>query len=64
MGKATETVERLSSRPLTPAEIRVRKAAAEISDEDVVATLEGTLEKRAPAETPRPVHRAPQQTWD
>jgi hypothetical protein len=53
MGKATELDDRLSTQLLTPAEIRARKAASEISDDDVVATLDGKLIKHAPAEVPR-----------
>jgi hypothetical protein len=64
MGKATKLADRLSSTPLTPTEIRERKAAAELGDDDVVATLEGKLEKRTPAKAPQPVFRAPTQTWD
>jgi hypothetical protein len=64
MGKATEFDDRLSTQLLTSDEIRARKAATEIGDDDVVATLDGTLVKHAPAEAPRPVFRSPQQTWD
>jgi hypothetical protein len=64
MGKATEFDDRLGVQVLTPAEIRARQAAAEISDDDVVATLDGQLVKRAPAAAPRVIQQAPQQTWD
>lgn len=65
MGKATELDDRLATQLLTPAEIKARKTAAEVSDDDVIATLDGKLVKRStPVEAPRPVVRAPQQTWD
>lgn len=63
MGKATELDTTL--RPLTAAEIAARKAATEIADPDVRATLDGRLVKKpAPSQAPREVYRSPQQTWD
>jgi hypothetical protein len=64
MGKATELDDQLSVRPLSPAEIADRNAAAE-SGGEVQATLDGQITKQPrPSEAPRVVLRAPQQTWD
>lgn len=63
MGKATELDDTI--RPLSATEIAARRAAMEIADEDVVATLDGRLVKKPkPTEAPRVVMPAPRQTWD
>lgn len=72
MGKATDKKEQLSRRFQTPDEIRSREAAAEIGREDVVATLNGTFERRGvpqqqsatATESPTRPYQAPQGIWD
>lgn len=64
MGKATERSEEIRSRPLTPDEIRARHNAAELRDQDTVATLDGTFEKVQPGQSARVIQRAPEDTWD
>jgi hypothetical protein len=64
MGKASELVDRLSSQPLTPLEVKARKAAAEISDDDIVVTSDGKLEKPTPSGVPRMVQQVPAPKWD
>jgi len=64
MGKATELDDELSTRPLSAAEIRARRAAAQ-SGGKVEATTDGQLVRPAePSEAPKVVHTAPTQTWD
>jgi len=65
MGKATELVDDLMARPLSPQEIQKRQDAAR-PRHDLIATLDGQLVERAPtpAQAPRVVRQAPQQTWD
>jgi hypothetical protein len=65
MGKATELVDDLIARPLSPDEIRARREAARLRP-NLVATLDGKLVEPAPAPTqaPQVVSRAPQETWD
>lgn len=63
MGKATDLEN--SIRPLSAAEIAARRAAVEIADDDVEATLDGRLVKRPKlSEAPRVVQPARTQTWD
>lgn len=65
MGKATDLVDDLIARPLSPDEIRARQEAAR-PRQDLVASLDGQLVEPAPTrlQTPRIVRQAPQQTWD
>jgi hypothetical protein len=65
MGKATELVDDLIARPLSPKKIQERQKAATTSRK-LVATLDGQLVEPAPTQTkvPRVVQQAPQQTWD
>jgi len=65
MGVATDLVDDLVARPLSPREIHERREAAKPAKE-LVATLHGQLVEPAPTpvEAPRIVRQAPQQTWD
>lgn len=65
MGKATDVVDDLLTRPLSAEEIRRRQEAAKPRGK-LVATLDGKLVEPAttPTEQPRVVVSAPQQTWD
>jgi hypothetical protein len=64
MGKATELVDDLIARPLSPAEIRARQEAAK-PRHNLVATLDGQfVEPAPPDQAPRVVRQAPQRTWD
>ena len=65
VGKATELVDDLVARPLSPKEIQERQKAA-AAPRKLVATLDGQLVEPAPTLTkaPRVVQQAPQQTWD
>jgi len=65
MGKATELVDDLISRPLSPKEIREQQEAAK-PRHNLVATLDGKLVEPAPTptQTPREYRQAPRQTWD
>jgi DNA-binding response OmpR family regulator len=65
MGKATELIDDLIARPLSPDELRARREAAK-PRHNLVATSHGQLVEPAPAPTqaPRVVRQAPQQTWD
>lgn len=47
MGKASAALDKIRTRPLTPAEIRARQAAREIGDKDVKVTSDGQF-VRAP----------------
>lgn len=62
MGKASEVADLL--KPLSASQVKARKAALEIADPDVVATLEGSLEKKAPARAPKVVQPPQPRTWD
>jgi hypothetical protein len=62
MGKASEIAGRL--KPLSHSQVKARKVAAEIADPDVIATLEGSLEKKAPQRAPQVVQPSQPRTWD
>lgn len=65
MGKATAFEDRLAIRRLSPQEAAARKAAAELADEDVQPTLDGTFVKHAgQSEPPVEVVRAAHKPWD
>lgn len=64
MGKATELVEGLRNRPLTADEIRSRRAAMEISDDDAVVTSDGTFETSTPQGVPRQIAQVEPEPWD
>jgi predicted Zn-dependent protease len=65
MGKASALDDYLETHPLTPAEIKLRRAAEQISDPDIEVTLDGGLIKRTtPAAAPTVVQQAPDRTWD
>jgi hypothetical protein len=66
MGKATELSDYLQTHPLTPEEIRLRRAAEAISDPDTEVTLAGTFVKPPPkpAAAPTVTYQAPTRTWD
>jgi hypothetical protein len=65
MGVANDLVDDLVSRPLTSEEIQRRREAAKPATR-LVGTLDGQLVEPAPtpAQAPRVVQQAPQQTWD
>jgi hypothetical protein len=65
MGKATELLDDLIARPLSPQEVQERREAARPKTK-LVGTLDGRLLEPAPTplEAPRVVRQAPQQTWD
>lgn len=69
MGKATDLDDYLETHPLTPGEIKERRAAKE-SGGEVEATTDGQLITRPkpaearPAKAPVVVVQAPRQTWD
>lgn len=63
MGKATAYDESQRHKFLTATETRRRKAAAEIGDPDVIATLDHKLVKPTQPETPRDVF-IPDARWD
>jgi hypothetical protein len=65
MGKATQLVDDLIARPLSPKQIRERREATE-PRRNLVATLDGQLVEPAPTpvEAPRVVEQAPAYTWD
>ena len=65
MGKATEVVDDLATRPLSADELRRQQAARELAGADVRATLDGRLVKQDdPTEAPREVVQVPTSTWD
>mgnify|MGYP001172914305 CR=1 FL=1 len=66
MGKATELDDYLETNPLTPEEIRLRRAAEAISDPETKVTLAGTFVKPSPkpAAAPTVTYQAPKRTWD
>ncbi len=65
MGKASALDDYLETHPLTPAEIKHRRAAEQISDADIEVTLDGGLVKRPqPAAAPTVVQQTPSRTWD
>lgn len=66
MGKATELDDYLETHPLTPQEIKLRRAAEAINDPDTEATLDGQFVKRStqPAAAPTVTYTAPTRTWD
>lgn len=65
MGKASNLADYLETHPLTPDEIRVRRAAEAISDPDIEVTLDGKfVKRRQPTAEPTVTYQAPSRTWD